>query len=274
MAGFATASDQFFWPDWLSDQGLRMSSRAARGLWMDMLALMANSDEKGFLLKYPKVGRSGEPMPLDQLHYLTRDQTGTIENTRALLDELARNGVYSIDRRNVIYCRRMVREDGRRRASSKGGKAGGPTSLERGVGIHASEPVDNSRDTKPTRYLREVDEQAPSLTPATASEIRSTRGPTRCPTHIPSRERDNISSSRTVTARDKTTVTIADQDERIRRFGIWLNTVCKVPWPTIAAAMDCTNPEHRHKLEVCRKAARDNGKGWPHKWPTDINGRK
>lgn len=71
---------------------------------------------------------------------------------------------------------------------------------------------------------------------------------------------------------DKSTVTIEDQDERIRRFVQWLTTTCRVSWPTIAAAMDCTNPEHRYKLEICKKAARDNGKGWPLKWPTNING--
>ena len=41
---------KFYPSDWLSDEALRGCSPAARGLWVDMICLMAKSKKHGYLL--------------------------------------------------------------------------------------------------------------------------------------------------------------------------------------------------------------------------------
>lgn len=52
---------KFYASDWLSDEAVRSCSIEARGLWIDMLALMAKSDNHGHLL----IG--GRPATSEQL---------------------------------------------------------------------------------------------------------------------------------------------------------------------------------------------------------------
>jgi len=41
---------KFFWSDWRGDEALALCSFAARGVWMELLALMARSERPGYLL--------------------------------------------------------------------------------------------------------------------------------------------------------------------------------------------------------------------------------
>lgn len=100
---------KFFWSDWESDQGLRLCSLAAQGLWMRMLCVCAKGDPKGFL------AINGNPL----------DSTGvarlcgiSAEEAETLMDELQLNGVFSRDRRGWIYNRRMVK-DAKKSATGK-----------------------------------------------------------------------------------------------------------------------------------------------------------
>ena len=91
-----------WWPgDWLSDEALRGCSLEARGLWADMLSLMAKSDRHGFLL----AGKT--PMNASQL---SRIAGISYEKCEELLAELGLNGVYSVED-GIIYSRRMVKEE-------------------------------------------------------------------------------------------------------------------------------------------------------------------
>lgn len=38
-------------------------------------------------------------------------------------------------------------------------------------------------------------------------------------------------------------------------------------WVIIQRAMDPSSPDYSSAMDVCRKTARTNGKGWPHQWP-------
>lgn len=119
MAG--TTSSRFFWPDWMSDPGIRASCHAARGLWMDMLCLMAMNEPPGYLQM------AGAPMTVAQLAGITGGLTPAL--TQALLDELEKNAVFSRNGRGCIYSRRMVREAKLAAVSRKNGKMGGNPKL-------------------------------------------------------------------------------------------------------------------------------------------------
>ncbi|MGQ2942910.1 MAG: GIY-YIG nuclease family protein [Blastomonas fulva] len=107
---------KFYPSDWASDEKLRMCSLAARGLWIEMIALMHRSDQYGHLLV-------GTIAPTDaQLAVLVGASPDQIPG---LIGELESVGVFSRTRKGVIYSRRMSRDqrksDDARTAGSKGG---------------------------------------------------------------------------------------------------------------------------------------------------------
>lgn len=124
-----TAADFFFWNDWRGDPLLRMCSLAARGLWMEMLCIAAESTRKGEVLL------NGQAPSVEEL----AQAVGTsVEEVHRLLDELMRWGVPTRNR-NGIYCsRRMIRDAKKRRASAKGGKKGGAVSRDNKRGIFST----------------------------------------------------------------------------------------------------------------------------------------
>ena len=110
---------KFFWPDWQNDPCLRLCSRAARGLWIDLLCIAAQSDTPGY------VALNGKPLDAKCIALLSAGPENEIES---LLEELENNGVFSRDRRGCIMSRRMIRErclsD---KAKINGSKGGNPS---------------------------------------------------------------------------------------------------------------------------------------------------
>jgi hypothetical protein len=91
---------KFWWDDWLTDPGLNQCSRAAQGLWLRMLCVMARADPPGRLLV------NGKPPTVDEL---PRVLNTTHRGLNRDLTCLQLRGVFDlID--GVITCRRMVRE--------------------------------------------------------------------------------------------------------------------------------------------------------------------
>ena len=92
---------KFYPGDWLSDEALRSCSVEARGLWVDMLCLMAKSESHGHLL----IG--GKPARAEQIARIV----GLLpQKTMELMDELNASGVFSFDKETIIS-RRMVKEE-------------------------------------------------------------------------------------------------------------------------------------------------------------------
>jgi len=98
---------KFYPSDWLSDEALRGCTPAARGLWVDMICLMAKSKRHGYLLAGDK------PMTAE---HLARAFGQSIEITSGLLIELAQAGVYSMDG-DTIFSRRMSKEERSRKSN-------------------------------------------------------------------------------------------------------------------------------------------------------------
>jgi hypothetical protein len=106
-----------FWPsDWLGDEKLRVCSLAARGLWVECLALMHKAEPYGHLLV------NGAAPTLQELGKLVAATAG---ETSRMLDELKTKGVYSVTEAGVIFSRRMVRDKAREQKASADGKRGG-----------------------------------------------------------------------------------------------------------------------------------------------------
>lgn len=92
---------KWFWSDWKGEDGLRLVSLSAKGLWIEMLSIMASSKKKGYLLLIDKQMPSKD---LAKLVGISEDET------LGLLAELRDRGVFSETADGIIYNRRMVRE--------------------------------------------------------------------------------------------------------------------------------------------------------------------
>ncbi len=111
-----------WWPTaWRGETSLKMVSRAARSLWVDLLGLMHESPLIGYLYL-----SNGKPPTVEDLCRVLGD---TPAELRTLLDELKAAGVCSETDEGVIYSRKMVRdaeisEKGREDIRNRGGAWG------------------------------------------------------------------------------------------------------------------------------------------------------
>ncbi len=106
-----------FKSNWRGDHLLHGCSLAARGLWIEMIAIMDDCSPRGHL-----VAPNGDPMPLSALAM----QAGRPEaEVAAALAELEANRVFSRTPRGIIFSRRMARDAVIREARSEAGKASG-----------------------------------------------------------------------------------------------------------------------------------------------------
>ena len=96
----AQAFLKFYPKDWIGDSSLRMCSLAARGIWIDLLALMAGAQEFGVL-----------PFSEAQAPEIIANACGGApKQIEALLRELKARGVYSIREDGCIVSRRLLRD--------------------------------------------------------------------------------------------------------------------------------------------------------------------
>lgn len=105
---------------WRSDKELCPCSYAARGLWIEIIALCHEGEPYGHLVI------NGKPPSLKVLAANTR---GTEKETGKLLQELEEAGVFSRTPEGVIYCRRMVADKASEDAAREHGKRGGNPNL-------------------------------------------------------------------------------------------------------------------------------------------------
>lgn len=111
---------KFYPQDWRSDERLRLCSLAARGLWMELLAIMHRSERYGQLL-------IGGQVPTDA--QLAIQVGASPPEVTALVAELEAAGVFSRTAGGAIYSRRMTRDHRKAETARKNGKKGGNPSL-------------------------------------------------------------------------------------------------------------------------------------------------
>lgn len=163
-----TTSSKFFWSDWRSDPGLRSCSLAARGLWMDLLAIAAEAQPTGYVLV------NGRTLSTTDLARLTGAPEADVQTALAELDAA---GVFSRDGRGRIYSRRMVRDAKIAKINRKNGLKGGNPSLCNHNG--KSCPV-NPPDKGADKAIAYSHSQIPKESPiASQPESRPPRAPAR-----------------------------------------------------------------------------------------------
>ena len=148
---------KFFPTDWRSDPKLRMCSLAARGLWIELIAIMHEATPYGHLLV------SGLAPTDAQLAVLVGASSDQIP---ALRGELEAAGVFSRTGKGVIYSRRMTRVAKKSAIARKNGKNGGNPSLGKSKVIPASD------NQKPTEVVKP---QKPEAIFQTASQLGASR---------------------------------------------------------------------------------------------------
>lgn len=104
---------QWYPGDWQRDTALRACSLEARGLWMEMLNLMHDGEPYGHLTA------GTVALSVDDL---ARMVGITAKRCAALLAELESRQVFSRNAAQVIYSRRMVKDEHNRMVRAKGGK--------------------------------------------------------------------------------------------------------------------------------------------------------
>lgn len=125
---------KFFPSDWRQDPMLRMCSLGARGLWIEMIALMHQANPYGHLLV------SGLSPTDTQLAALVGCPPDQITH---LVGELETAGVFSRTRSGVIYSRKMTRMQKKAATARNNGRKGGNPTLGKQTDIP---PLDNQED--------------------------------------------------------------------------------------------------------------------------------
>lgn len=130
-------SFQFYPADWVKDANLRRCSKAEKGLWVDVICLMHESEVRGALVT------SGRAWPADEIAEAVGGDK--VENLR-LLEALTLKGVSKVAPRvwpstpeadpfrhlpeGAYYNARMVRDENKRKLCSDAGKKGGNPTLK------------------------------------------------------------------------------------------------------------------------------------------------
>ena len=117
---------KFYPADWQADQALRICTLAARGLWIECMAIMHRASPYGHLLV------NGQAPTDTQLGVLVGAPPDQIPD---LIRELESAGSFSRTRAGVIYSRRMTRDEKLSRLAVKNGKFGGNPSLSKDLGF-------------------------------------------------------------------------------------------------------------------------------------------
>lgn len=113
----------FYPTDWLGDTNLKRCSHAAKGVWMDLLCLMHQCDQRGVLATNGKAWTDD-----DAARAAGGDQVLALAAIQELLDK----GVASRNKSGALFSRRMVRDEDRKRKNQENGSKGGNPSLRGG----------------------------------------------------------------------------------------------------------------------------------------------
>ena len=113
---------KFYPTDWQADSGLRICSLQARGLWIELLAIMHKATPRGDL-----VINGIAPSDVQIAGLVGVDA----ETVAAAMRELEAAGVFSRRRNGIVFSRRMVRDENRSRKNRENGKMGGNPTLRK-----------------------------------------------------------------------------------------------------------------------------------------------
>lgn len=151
---------KFYPADWQSDEGLGQCSLMARGLWIELIAIMHKSEPYGHLL-------IGNHVPTEK--QLANQVKTSAHVVKKCLTELEEWGVFSRTKEGVIFCRRMVADFKKDQENRENGKAGGNPNLRKRVNPPDNPPLnrqDNRGDKPHSQRPDTRDESWPCARPS------------------------------------------------------------------------------------------------------------
>lgn len=108
---------QFYTGDWRKDPNLSRCTKAEKGVWIDMLCLMHECEDRGILI-------SGNVPWTD--NDISVAIGGDISENLACISGLLRKGVlHRSEKTGALFCKRMIRDEQKRKLCSEAGKRGG-----------------------------------------------------------------------------------------------------------------------------------------------------
>jgi hypothetical protein len=181
----AKSSTLWFWSDWLGDQAVRRLTPAERGVWIDLLALMAAASPAGYLCD-----DRGTPLTDSEIARVTN--AASAEEVGKLIAEILRKGVASRDRCGRLFNRRMVRDAELKRKRSEAGRSGGDSTALKYFGkkfLPQQVPKQTrTRQSNPLRKTTFFPEAAREVTPQVAIDEEVERIKAKPPTDRTLRE--------------------------------------------------------------------------------------
>jgi hypothetical protein len=124
---------KFYPSDWRGDPLLRRCSLSARGLWIELIAVMHEGAEYGHL----------DPLLSDQ--DIARIVGSSLKNVRSALAELERSRVFDRGEKGEIVSRRMVRDHAKAMRDRENGRRGGNPGLKPGVNPEVKAQIPEAR---------------------------------------------------------------------------------------------------------------------------------
>ncbi len=119
---------QFYPGDWLKDPNLRRCTHAAKGVWIDLLCLMFESEERGVLVSSQRAWSDDE---------IVLAVGGDSAVVRACVQELTLKGVCNRRQDGALYSKRLVRDEHKRLLCIEAGKRGGNPNLTQTLKGHS-----------------------------------------------------------------------------------------------------------------------------------------
>ena len=149
---------QFYPGDWRKDPGVQSLSYEERGIWLELLFMMHESEKPGVLLL------GGVPYPTDRLARALRLDNQVISK---VISELITLNVASIDEETgALMCRRMVRDRQFVESRKKCGKLGGNPNFKKGK----SNPYYSKDNQKHNQTDNLTDKQ--KITPSSSTSLK------------------------------------------------------------------------------------------------------
>ena len=145
---------QFYPGDWRKDPGIQSLTFEERGIWVELLCLMHESESRGKLM----IG--GEPYPIERLarmFCLSPEVMGKVISTLITLGVASR-----CENTGALICRRMVRDEKLREVRAKAGHLGGNPSFKKGKANPYYKKDDKQKDNLPHNQ---------KITPSSSSSV-------------------------------------------------------------------------------------------------------
>jgi uncharacterized protein YdaU (DUF1376 family) len=164
---------KFWWQDHQGDETLKLCSLAARGYWIEMLAVMHKATPTGHLLI------NGKPAPIRLMAITARCSEKEAKRCEAELEEF---GVFSRTADGTIYSRRMVKDaKAAEQAKTWGREGGNPNLKAKPNGAEHPPPLTRGVNPTPLTPTHKADPYPgtlrPPLTRFRQAEVESEKEP-------------------------------------------------------------------------------------------------